>query len=399
MTKNKNIVMNFGKHPRCFDFMKNRNEDVEIFDFSLSQSKESGLLYLENPISAKSLHPKYSWIRNKEPDDHASLIAEEVLKQTANGNSSVLFLSIFDQKVYDIVNKSLGPRAVLLDSYKDLGILQETPGQALIQEKINMKKAGELSKYLGKFDIIVSCRLLEHAANINSFINGLTQLLKKDGKIIVEVPDSSKSLIQGDVAMLWEEHTYYFTPESLKREFDYYGYSLNKYISYHYPQEDALVGIFEKNSNMEKIHSSLPFGEYTIVDVFKKKVEYLKSELINQLTILGDKFGGIVMFGAGHRAIMFMNLLGISNLISFVIDDDPNKNNLKIPPTGLEIKSSDELNWNDIGICIFAISLNAEGKIKKILSKKINKKIKFYSISPDSKYSLPIFNTFESIRS
>ena len=89
---------------------------------------------------------------------------------------------------------------------------------------------------------------------------------------------------------------------------------------------------------------------------------------------------------------MFINLLGVSNLISFVIDDDPNKNNLKIPPTGIEIKNSEEINLNDVGVCIFAISLNAEEKVKKVLSQKINRKIKYYSISPDSQYFLPIFN-------
>ena len=95
--------MNFGLQPRCFDFFKNKNDNIKLFDFSLSQSNKSGLLQLANPIPAKSLHPKYSWIRNKEPDDHANLIAEEILKYTANGASTVLFLSKFDQKVYFIV--------------------------------------------------------------------------------------------------------------------------------------------------------------------------------------------------------------------------------------------------------------------------------------------------------
>ncbi len=394
MTNKKNVVMNFGKQPRCFDYISNENKDVELFDFTLSQSEKSGLLQLESPIPAKSLSPDCNWIKNNEPDDHAYLIAEQVIKYTENSNATVLFLSMYDKKVYDSVNKSLGSRVVLLDSNKDLGILNTNPNQALIQEKINITKAKQLSTYLGKFDVIVNCRVLEHANDLNSFIKGLTGLLKEDGKIIIEVPESSKSLLQGDVAMLWEEHTYYFTPESLRLELDSHNYSSEKYIIYNYPQEDALIGIFNrnKNSNIEKTTSSLPFGEYAIANIFKKKVEYLQSELCNQLSLLRDKFGKIVIFGAGHRAIMFINLLGISNLISFVIDDDPNKNNLKIPPAGIDIKSSDEINHNDIGVCIFAISLNAEEKVKKVLNQKINRKIKYYSISPDSQYSLPIFS-------
>ena len=90
---------------------------------------------------------------------------------------------------------------------------------------------------------------------------------------------------------------------------------------------------------------------------------------------------------------MFINLLEISNLISFVIDDDPNKNNLNIPLAEIEIKNSEEIIWNDIGVCLFAISLNAENKVKNAIQQNIKKDIKYYSISPDSQFSLPIFST------
>ena len=65
---------------------------------------------------------------------------------------------------------------------------------------------------------------------------------------------------------------------------------------------------------------------------------------------------------------------------------------MKIPPAGIDIKNSKEKNINDIGVCIFAISLNAEQKVKKILRKKINRELKYFSISPDSQYALPIFS-------
>ena len=64
---------------------------------------------------------------------------------------------------------------------------------------------------------------------------------------------------------------------------------------------------------------------------------------------------------------------------------------MKIPLAGLDIKSSEEINYNDVGVCIFSINLNAEQKVKRIINNKFNAKFKYYSISPDSQYSLPIF--------
>ena len=106
-TDNTKKIMSFGLQPRCFDFIENRDNDLELFDFTLSQSENSGLLQLESPIPAKSLSPDYNWIKNKEPNDHAYLIAEQVIKYTENSDATVLFLSMFDKKVYDLVNKSL----------------------------------------------------------------------------------------------------------------------------------------------------------------------------------------------------------------------------------------------------------------------------------------------------
>ena len=141
------------------------------------------MLQLNNPLPAESLNPNYSWIQNKEPDDHAYLIAEQVLKYAVNNNAKVLFLSKYDRKVYELVKESLGSRAILLDANKDLGIFDTNPNQALIQEKININNLEHLSSFLGQFDIIVTSRLLEHANNIHSFINTLTGLLNENGKI------------------------------------------------------------------------------------------------------------------------------------------------------------------------------------------------------------------------
>ena len=40
MTNNKNVVMNFGKQPRSFDFISNENKDVKLFDFTLSVNSD-----------------------------------------------------------------------------------------------------------------------------------------------------------------------------------------------------------------------------------------------------------------------------------------------------------------------------------------------------------------------
>ena len=385
-------LIDFGPQPRCFDFLTNKEKTPKLFEFSAGQCRRCGIIQLKNQIPAKDLLPSFDWIRNKEPDKHADLLANDLLEYLKNDNSKVLFISVYDKKLYGLINKHTGEKAYLLDPIKDLEIEEFDPGQALIQKKINPEKLKKLRKKIGKFDLIVTCRLLEHAHDANEFISGLSQLLKPNGRLVVEVPDSTKPLLQGDVAMFWEEHTFYFTPESLICGFSEIGFKLEKYIGYHYLQEDAIVAIFQQKKSTETLNVSMPVGELSLGKMFVKKIESLKSEIIAELSELKQKCGKIVIFGAGHRTVMFLNLLNLKNLVSYVIDDDQRKQGLIIPKSGLEIHKSDLIRDENIGVCLLSVNIEIEEKLKDIINAKIRRKIKYFSISPDSKNALPSLN-------
>ena len=384
-------MIDFGPQPRCFDFFTNNEKIPPLFDFSVGQCRICGVIQLKNPIPARDLHPKFDWIRNKEPDKHADLLITCLLDYLEKENSRVLFLSVYDKKLYDALKKHVGKRAYLLNHLKDLGIEQSDPGQALIQEQITPEKAKKLSEKIGKFDLIATCRLLEHAQDTHAFVSGLTQLLKPRGRLVIEVPDSTKSLLQGDIAMLWEDHTNYFTPESLKHGFNMMRFRLEKYIGYHYPQEDALVAVFRNQNSADPISMPIPIGELSLGGLFQRKVNMLKSKIAHELHQLKHEYGEIVVFGAGHRTVMFINLLDIASLISHVIDDDERKQGLKIPGSSLEIHKSSSIANKDIGVCLLAISIEAEERIKDILRTKAGRSLKFFSISPDSHNRVPVF--------
>ena len=163
-------LIDFGPQPRCFDFLTKNENTPALFNFTVGQCRRCGIIQLKNPIPAKDLHPKFDWIRNKEPDKHADLLAKDLLEYLKNDNSKALFLSVYDKKLYDLINKHASKQVYLLDPSKDLGIEKSDPGQALIQEKINLEKSKKLSEKIGKFDLIVTCRLLEHAHDTHGFV-------------------------------------------------------------------------------------------------------------------------------------------------------------------------------------------------------------------------------------
>jgi SAM-dependent methyltransferase len=388
------VLTNFGFQPTSSNYISNSSSKLELFNFSIGQCDFCGVVQLLNPVPENKLLPKFKWIKNNEPDKHADFIFETLLKYIEGENSKVLFVSKYDQRVFELVNKHLNGGAYMLDPKVDLGIDETDPGQIQLQSRINTDNLRKLSKKIGKFDLIVTCRMLEHAHNANEFISGLSELLKTDGHLVIEVPNSTKGLLQGDIAMLWDEHCYYFTYESLRLGLGAIGYRIKNSFNYYYPQEDALVSIFQnyKNSNINnKIYP--PLGERELANTFQRKCKEYKDKVINDLAQLEGKYGDIAIFGAGHRSIVFTNLLKITKQhIPYVIDDDPNKKGLKLPGSEIRIRNSDIVESGNIGVILLAVGIEIEDKIAEILSNKSKSPLHFFSISPDSKYALSTFN-------
>ena len=91
------------------------------------------------------------------------------------------------------------------------------------------------------------------------------------------------------------------------------------------------------------------------------------------LVTFQKNFGDIAIFGAGHLSTMYLNVMNISDLISFVVDDDQNKRGLFLPGCRLPIYSSMDLLNRDIKYCLTSLSPESEKKViaanKKILSR------------------------------
>ncbi|MHC1753421.1 class I SAM-dependent methyltransferase [Humidesulfovibrio sp.] len=72
-------------------------------------------------------------------------------------------------------------------------------------------------KIEGKFDVILSCHVLEHIEDVTPFFDGVKALLVPGGRFVLAVPDCTPYVDAGDPSMLIHEHFYYHTKDSLER--------------------------------------------------------------------------------------------------------------------------------------------------------------------------------------
>src|SRR5262249_39718890 len=69
----------------------------------------------------------------------------------------------------------------------------------------------------GKMDVVLSSGTLEHVPGPVAFLRGHHADLTDDGLMIVSVPDSTPSIVLGDLSMILHEHISYFDEDSLRR--------------------------------------------------------------------------------------------------------------------------------------------------------------------------------------
>ena len=100
--------------------------------------------------------------------------------------------------------------------------------------------------------------------------------------------------------------------------------------------------------------------------------------------------GKLAMFGAGHLACMFINVMGLQDEIAFVVDDHPAKRGLRMPGSGLPILPSAALIDEGVSVCLTSLSPESEEKVVRNQGPFLRTGGRFTSIFPASKLGVPL---------
>ena len=210
-----------------------------------------------------------------------------------------------------------------------------------------------------------------------------------------EVPDCSLLFSSCDYSAIWEDHTLYFTPSTFKAFLKNAGFSIVDYHLYPYPYENCLVIIASVDDEVGEIDvpDDLDASRQLMLNYGKNFVK--NREIIREkLQQIKENYGDIAIFGAGHLATMYVNVFDITDLISFVVDDDQNKEGLFVPGCKLPIYRSSALLDRGIKYCLTSLSPESEKKVISANKKFLSNGGTFASIFPSSPNSF--LNLYEN---
>ena len=243
--------------------------------------------------------------------------------------------------------------------------------------------------------LMIGNNVLAHVPNIHDFIAGFSALLADDGTITFEFPHLLNLIKFNQFDTIYHEHYSYlsitalipiFTRHNLKiievEELSTHGGSLRLTLV----KMDSLLSVDKsvaKILNEEIIYDP---RQDKVIEKFTKSVENCRQDLLRELKIAKANGLNVVAYGAAAKGNTLLNYANItSDLISYVVDLNPNKQNMYLPGSHIPVTSDTYLKTIPPDV-ILVLPWNLSREIKEQLVSPELAKTRFLRAIPSVEY-------------
>lgn len=361
------------------------NGSCDRYPLSMIGCETCGLIQLRCFPPAEAVTPLFPWISYNEPEEHLDGAVARILRLLPRPPRRVLGTGPFDRPLLDRLTRSgaVGESLDLRRRHHDPnGPLY--PYLESIQSRLS--DGSVAAEADGQADVVLCRYVFEHCHSPVAALAGLGDAATPDGVVIVEVPDCGSFLRRYDYSFPWEEHVSYFTEQSLSTMATRAGFAVLDVIRSPGALEDSLMAVLQKRGRRPRALEMDTEG-LSLFQAYRAKFTATR-EIWARWLLKGSKDGAkIAVFGAGHQAIMFVNALGLNELVTTMVDDNPAKLGMVAPGmTAPVISSAEMLTDPSFMTCLLAVSPRAEAAVMAKCAPLRDRGARFRSIfqSPDT---------------
>jgi SAM-dependent methyltransferase len=356
-------ILDFGAQPPSNRFFRAGEPQKQSHGLVLGQCVACALVQLIDPMPAEMVRSRYEWISYNEPEGHLDQMVEDLIATTGlQAGARIVGLSYKDDTTLARFNRRGYTNTYRYSIDNDLDVAEPLAGLETIQSAMTPERAEQLVRQHGQADLLLVRHVLEHAHAPKDFLKALASLVKPSGCMVFEMPESSKFLAAFDYSFIWEEHIAYFTTQTVSRLIQQAQLDLWVLSSYVYPLEDSLVALVRPVPAVAPV--AVPSGQEMELGLgYGRHFDEIRERIRGDLLLVKTEGKKIAVFGAGHLAAKFLNLFELSDLVSCVIDDNPNKSGLLMPGSGVPVRPSSALMDEKIDLCLLSLSPESEKKV------------------------------------
>lgn len=277
------------------------------------------------------------------------------------------------------------PTASTAEASKKFGI-------QVLQEFFGEKLGKQLAARNQKADLILGNNVFAHVPDINDFTLGLKAVLKPDGVVTLEFPHLLNLLKYNQFDTVYHEHFSYLSLYTVSQIFEKAGlkiFDVEK-ISTH----GGSIRVYGCHLNYDAPVSSqvtdllLEEANYGMQDLdvylkFQKKAEKVKDEFLYFLLEQKRMGNKVAAYGAAAKGNTLINFAGIKpDLISFVCDAAPAKQNKFMPGSHIPILPPKELTNNELDYVVI-LPWNIAAEVRHEVSGLLNDGVSFITAVPE----------------
>jgi len=379
-------VINLGKQPLANKYPKNKTEIIneKKFNLKLVFCKICRAGQIKRIVNRNILFEDYYYLSsvNKKLKEHFKKLALKLKKYKfvvdIGSNDGILL-----EPLYKLNVKSLG-----IDPSINVGKIANKRGLKTYIGFFDKKMIKKVLKNYFKPDLIVASSVVTHLEKPQTFAKNIKEFLEKNGTLIIEIEYLQNFLKNFEFERFYFDRPFYYSANSINRLFknngmqlydiekiDVHGGSLRCYIknSSKYKVTKRCKSILSDEKQKLNLQAFKVFNKeiYRYSNILRKNLKQFKKDNLN-----------VIGYGAPARVSTITNYSKInSNLIKYIIDDSPLKQNRFSPGMHIKIQPrKNNLNKNINVVIVFAYEYFKD--IKKFFK---NKNIIFFKPIPFSK--------------
>jgi hypothetical protein len=203
-------------------------------------------------------------------------------------------------------------------------------------------------------DLIIGNNVLAQVPDLNSFVAGMTTLLRPEGVVTIEFPHLQQLVEQNQFDTIYHEHFSYFSLVSAERIFAAHG--LRIFDVDELWTHGGSLRIYACHAANERLGESAALGalraseleagyaDIQTYSVFEDRARETKRKLLEYL--IGAKRAGktVVGYGAPGKGNTLLNYCGIrTDFVDFTVDRNPYKQGRFLPGTHIPIHSPEKI--------------------------------------------------------
>ena len=214
--------------------------------------------------------------------------------------------------------------------------------------------ATELNDKNIKADLLLGNNVLAHVPDILDFVKGMQVILKEDGIITMEFPHLMQLVKNNQFDTIYHEHFSYLSLYTVKQIFESqgldifdvqelktHGGSLRIYAKHVNYTGHRISGNVQKLLEKE-INAGINRMDYYLH--FTKQAMKVKLDLLSFLIQQKKEGKKVAAYGAAAKGNTLLNYCGVRNdLIDFVVDANPHKQNKYLPGSHIPVKDENYL--------------------------------------------------------